>query len=324
MFVTSSDYLAEVKKLVQVSERLDIAVAFWGEGSDALIVPATNRAARIICNLSSGGTNPTPIRKLIELGFVVKQQNDLHAKVILSTDVAIVGSANLSTNGLQLEGGESAGWSEAGVLVTTSEELRDIARWFEAEWSRAREITTSHLDSAEAAWLLRRKARPKLKQAKSLFDLAPSEVRDRGVYILIWSDDASEGAYAAHLELVSKAEEDGLISPEALSQLSFYEDLGEVPQDAILISFKRHGNGKFSCDGVWLRVADLDQPANEVHRGLQIVKEIHEVQGVKIGARQRRELEKKLGPLLENLRVEFEGNYSGAIIPLDAALSKLK
>jgi len=324
MFITSGDYLAEVKKLVQVSERLDIAVAFWGEGSDALIVPATNRAARIICNLSSGGTNPAPIRKLKDLGFAVKQQDDLHAKVILGTDVAIVGSANMSTNGLQLEGGESAGWSEAGVLVTTSEELRDIARWFEAAWSRARDIDASHLDSAEAAWLLRRKARPKLKQAESLFDLAPGEVRDRGVYILIWSEDASEGASAAHLELVSKAEKDGLIDTEALSRLSFYEDLGEVPRDATLISFKRHGNGKFSCDGVWLRVAELDQPANEVHRGLQIVKEINEVQSVKIGPKQCRELEKKLGPLLENLRFEFEENYGGAIIPLDAALSKLK
>ncbi|WP_311965882.1 hypothetical protein, partial [Acinetobacter baumannii] len=103
------------------------------------------------------------------------------------------------------------------------------------------------------------------------------------VYILIWSEDASEGASAAHLELVSKAEKDGLIDTEALSRLSFYEDLGEVPRDATLISFKRHGNGKFSCDGVWLRVAELDQPANEVHRGLQIVKEINEVQSVKIG-----------------------------------------
>lgn len=42
------------------------------------------------------------------------QADDLHAKVYLSSNGVVVGSANASANGVGLEAGEQASWIEAG------------------------------------------------------------------------------------------------------------------------------------------------------------------------------------------------------------------
>jgi hypothetical protein len=321
MFISSKSYLTEVKKITQGLERLDIAVAFWGEGSDELILQSTNKMARIVCNLASGGTNPGPIRRLIDRKVQVRQLDELHAKVIVGDNSAIVGSANLSTNGLQLEAGESTGWTEAGVLVHSADELRDISEWFEAIWERTRAIAPSDLDKAEEAWKLRRLARPKTQQAETLFDLSPREVKDRRIFLLIWSEGASEGANEAFDALISQAQQQGVLDHVILNKLSFYEDLAEVPDDATIISFQRHAKGKYSCDGIWQRKSEFDVPASAVHAGLQIVFEKDQVLGIKTG--RKKDLEKVLRPVLDSLLDEFEGKYGGAMIPFDRVLEKL-
>ena len=48
-------------------------------------------------------------------GMTVMNHSTLHAKVYISEDTLIVGSANLSTNGIGLED-EAAKWLEASIV----------------------------------------------------------------------------------------------------------------------------------------------------------------------------------------------------------------
>lgn len=224
---------------------------------------------------------------------------------------------------MQLEGKEALGWSEAGLLTTSAADLRDIAQWFDAEWRRARPIEAQDLKEAALAWKRRRAARPKVKQVKSLLDFASSDVKDRNLYVVIWGEKASEGANAAYAKVVSQAEENAQLEPALLDKLSFYEHWPDLPEESILISFERHPNGKYSCDGVWRRLAELDVGPGKKHGGLQIVAEHDEIFGLRILKKQRKEFENILRPVLDDLWHEFEGPNKGAIIPLDRALAKL-
>lgn len=147
---------AEIKKLInsQSSELpICIAVAFWGRGSESLIVDE-NRKYQIICNLTSGGTNPSVIRKLATINNVdIKQHRTLHAKVVVAEKGAIISSSNFSTNGLMLEGVDSKTWQEAGIMVHQSNHLiQECGAWFKVLWEKAEQITEADLLAAEKAW----------------------------------------------------------------------------------------------------------------------------------------------------------------------------
>ncbi len=85
---------------------LDCAVAFWCKGAEALI--PKNVKPRIICDLTSGGTNPQVVRDFLErCKDKVKHLDSLHAKVYVGKNAAIVTSANASINGLGFEGNDT-------------------------------------------------------------------------------------------------------------------------------------------------------------------------------------------------------------------------
>jgi hypothetical protein len=161
MFLENSESIsARVETLFRThstSAPICIAVAFWGFGAEALF--ASRRATfRIVCNLSSSGTNPHVIRRLREMENVdILQLNKLHAKVVISDGGAIVSSANFSTNGLGLEGTGTS--LEAGVFVAAlSTTYADITEWFLQTWSQSKPIYESDLIRAEEAWARREAA----------------------------------------------------------------------------------------------------------------------------------------------------------------------
>jgi hypothetical protein len=131
-----------------------IAVAFWGAGAEQLIEEAGDRRFEIICNLASGGTNPAVIDHLRNLPNVtIRQMDRLHAKVAVTDRAAIVSSANLSANGLGLEGETASTWSEAGTLIeATSGEYQRVNAWFTRQWALARNISDADIEAAAAAW----------------------------------------------------------------------------------------------------------------------------------------------------------------------------
>jgi len=134
------------------AEPILIAVAFWGEGAQKLLNP--NKRYKIICNLATGGTNPKVIREIIALQNVeIKHLPDLHAKVMVCKQKAIVGSSNFSAAGLGIRGTHGASWIEAASLIESS----DARRWFNLHWSSALSVNEEALLSAEASWSNRTK-----------------------------------------------------------------------------------------------------------------------------------------------------------------------
>jgi hypothetical protein len=147
---------AEIKRIAAEGQAR-CAVAFWGRG--AVREFKHPKGLRIVCNLASGATNPAVIHELQRRGASLRQYDTLHAKVYLGQTSAVVTSANVSANGLALEGSEQAKWEEAGALLRAT---RPIEVWFENIWKRSRAVTRGDLESARKLWMARRHAKPTL------------------------------------------------------------------------------------------------------------------------------------------------------------------
>lgn len=159
MMFLSGEELTKAVRNITGGKDVCCAVAFWGSGADDLFTDVRGQKLRIVCNLRAGGTNPYAIKRLSKDGAVLRQRDDLHAKVYSSDRGAVVASANASANGLGLEGLEQAGWREAGVSMN---DTKPVAAWFEQLWSESRAIEPEDIQAAEKAWERRRKDRPSL------------------------------------------------------------------------------------------------------------------------------------------------------------------
>lgn len=175
MFVTGSGYLQAVKEVLKSPNKqvVYLAVAFWGKGAELLFDSLPKGIeVRVICNLTSGGTNPQTIRALQARGswVLVRQLNDLHAKVVCGDKVAVIGSANCSSNGLALQGLQCAGWREAGVVTKAAEVLADVRPWLDKLWQSAQEIDEADLALAQDNWGRRRALANKEDAGRFIFD----------------------------------------------------------------------------------------------------------------------------------------------------------
>ncbi|NIJ43502.1 hypothetical protein FHS78_003817 [Parvibaculum indicum] len=213
-FVSGSDILDEVRALIESSQHeIRIAVAFWGKGAVQRIAlnKRTDVPVEILCNASSGACNPDAMSELIGLPNVkVKNCNWLHAKVFLSTDALIAGSANVSANGLSLEGHqELKGWNEAAIVSTNGDAIDDAQRWFSAIWdnSNCEEVDDEFIGTIRPVWNARRRARPLSTSTKetdilSVLDSSPEVLTNRGIRVLRYpNENRSEGGEKATEEI---------------------------------------------------------------------------------------------------------------------------
>lgn len=188
MFLVDEVYSHEVKTLLSSDGPVDVAIAFWGRGAEDIIASSINGKRRIVCNLASGGTNPMVIRALYgTTNIEVRQDDSLHAKVLLGAAHGIVGSANFSANGLGFEGNERGNWVEAGFLLRDQAHLEEARRWFEKLWNSAQDIDEEMLVAAEESWRRNRIYRPKPRGDQ--FVIRSDNWRDylhRNIYIIIW------------------------------------------------------------------------------------------------------------------------------------------
>lgn len=150
---------AELNKLLEKTITSDcsvrMAVAFWGTGAKKQLNLSGNLNAKLICNLTTGGTNPHEIESMIESSLDVKMHNKLHAKIgLIGDDFSFVGSSNMSANGLGFEGGELDGWEEANVVFEGTN--TDISSRFDELWKQSKKIKKEHLKKAKEAWNQRR------------------------------------------------------------------------------------------------------------------------------------------------------------------------
>ena len=161
-FLTGSNIQAQVRSIASRSGPIMAAVAYWGKGAAELTGLCKRddpASVRIICDLLSGACNPTEIERLKDQDFSVKTLDRLHAKVWISGDEVIVGSANASHNGLPGDYEEAANASiEAAVLMRNSRLARKLSAWFEEQWCASSEIEEHHLEQAREMWRRRHRA----------------------------------------------------------------------------------------------------------------------------------------------------------------------
>ena len=155
-FLTGTDLSAKIRDLLS-GTNLRCAVAFWGDGAAKLLCTCSaenSKDAKIVCDLSMGGTYPPELKKLgaphnDKLRFL----NGLHAKVYISDAGAIVASANASSNGIAFTDESRPRHVEAGTFHSKDDsEWHKIVRWFDQIYKDAKKIDADALALARKRW----------------------------------------------------------------------------------------------------------------------------------------------------------------------------
>lgn len=165
-----------------------VAVAYVGEDWRSYL--ADPLPSEIIVSPTLG-SNPWAIEKIVKAlhGWEnVYFLRELHAKIYLAESSAVLGSSNLTKNGLS---GEEIGLKEACVLVNESEALRDLHNFYESLKADAQKQFPTTRDKIDAVSRLKES----WKRAKSegllsgsaepsrLIDFDPSE---DDIFHIVW------------------------------------------------------------------------------------------------------------------------------------------
>lgn len=328
MFITSIDYEQTLRTVVAEDGELLLAVAFWGRGAESVVLSRPKRKLRLICNLHSGASNPDTIDTLrCEKGVDVRQHDRLHAKVIIGSYTALVGSANLSSNGLNLEAEEVEGWEEAGIVVQDPHSLGEIRAWFESLWNKARQISDEDVRNAKLRWAQRRSTRIKSRSAIqqtgfTLQGLSQSDLLERPVYLAIYNSFLSEEAKAAyrkkHKELTGQPASDRSIKLPPM-----YEGWSQLPKDAHLIDLYYGPRGALRCYGVFIRAFDITFKYKDGMSGhLAICRKENELLSQRFRSQDAALLAKSLKPYIAGIwnSPKAKGDESGKVISLADAV----
>lgn len=192
-----------IKEAASTSRTVRIAAPFWG--ADAIKRLGLGRcekvggkpALRLLCNLESGACNPAPIKKLrYTLKWGVKSNPRLHAKVYIFDQVAIVGSANPSANGLALEGMEAASWHEICVRTKDRKEIDALAAWFDELYDDLESVRVDKktLAAAEELWSRRRRDSADIKtitarSLKAMASASDGKIVRENTHVWIYDDE---------------------------------------------------------------------------------------------------------------------------------------
>lgn len=149
MFLTDSDLSEKISEICG-GEDLSIAVAYWGDGAPARLSLGAMGAARILCDISSGSTNPVALTALgAPTNPNLRHKPGLHAKVYISSLGCIVCSANASESGI----GKQPRNIEAGIFCDIGGEVELSARrWFDGQWNGAEKLDAPALDLCKRNW----------------------------------------------------------------------------------------------------------------------------------------------------------------------------
>jgi hypothetical protein len=125
--VLSAGYWREVGKRAKGVNQRRAAIAFVTEdlvgfhSADVLVVNASLRAIR------SGGTAAKLLLNLHDDGVSIYNCENLHAKVLLLDDTAVIGSGNMSDMSSRAAGG----WQEAGLITNDAVCVAGVASFIE-------------------------------------------------------------------------------------------------------------------------------------------------------------------------------------------------
>jgi hypothetical protein len=169
---------------------------------------------------------------------------------VIGTNLAIVGSANFSTNGLNIQEEEFDGWQEAGYGTDKADDLQGMREWFDGQWGRGVEITSDLLAQAQAVWAARFRNRiSRSAPNRSVLSMSYEEVKGRNIYVAFYLDEASSEAEKVFASLKQGYELD---SPKPNgAELGFFEDWDGMRQGQKVISVRVGPRGGVDVEGVY-------------------------------------------------------------------------
>ena len=248
-FLATDENSEAIDLLLSGSSTLKCAVAYIGQGAHVRFGIDRNdssRAIQILCDLNSGCCNPDALLDMLEYRNITLRSIDcLHAKVYWSPERAEVGSANLSTNGLGLQGLEAARLIEAGCEVRDTATLQEIERWFDDHFKSASDVTQEAIERSRKVWDRRQAALRRMRASSG--SVLKAALKDEAAFanvflVFTWTDRSDAGNEAtkdAQLELGLGVES--------------YEDWDDLPHGSQLIAIacsdSRGSDASF--DGTW-------------------------------------------------------------------------
>lgn len=185
---------AEFRKARKRTLKAVVAVPFWGIGAASTLGLSKGIPVRVLCNLGQPGCNPDAIDEVRKLGIEVRTHARLHAKIYATEQIAIVGSSNVSTNGLTVEGAAAKGWIEANVSSDDPKFLADVHALFEQIWRdpETKPVRKSDIEAAQKA-RLNWPAPLAALGGKTLFAACRERPDDfRSVYVAAYTEDLGD------------------------------------------------------------------------------------------------------------------------------------
>ncbi|WP_202978191.1 phospholipase D-like domain-containing protein [Mariprofundus erugo] len=238
-------------------------------------------------------------------GILLKQHDRLHAKVIVGGRRALVGSANLSGNGLNLEGNEMSGWEEAGLVTTDPKQIGAIKEWFTMIWKSSRAITDAEVEDARCKWKERRATRvkndpPNSRSGFLLKELGSEELADRPIYLTIYRDWISDEAKRACR--MYEEELTGQQTSKSAKLPPMYENWPELPKEAQLIDLYYGPRGALRCYGVFTRTHDIKFTYLAGSKGhLAVCRRDDKIMGCLFGVKESQRFAEDLRPCIEKI-----------------------
>lgn len=173
-FLAGDDLSAAIKDTLR-GNNVRCAVAFWGNGAEALIRQSAGDPPRIICDVTLGGTSPKALGDLGAPGNKhLRYTPRLHAKVYISDIGAVVCSANASNNGIGFSGPPNL--MESGVfLAPTTGSYRQAEQWFDVLWRQAEQVDAEAVEIAKKRFRPERQPDSHAVRSGSLLDLVVSD-----------------------------------------------------------------------------------------------------------------------------------------------------
>jgi PLD-like domain len=138
-----------LKEAIGLNSQISIAVPFWGWDSKLRLGIQNGKKIKIVCNLASFGCNPHAIKELHDCGVNVRTNPRLHAKIYCTSKFAIIGSSNVSSNGIiDFEG--KIGSIEVNILSERIDFLSQIRSQFDEIWNHEETCIINKADISAA------------------------------------------------------------------------------------------------------------------------------------------------------------------------------
>lgn len=330
MFLDGSSYSDAARALASHEGPVDMAVAYIGSGA-AEQLGGGHKARRILCDLLSGGTNPKEVAKIQALaGVQIRHVDNLHAKVMLTSSYALVGSANFSENGVGWHDGVPGNLVEAGYRVTDDVQLDRIKTWFKRHWELSERITADILSQASINWKRRQAGRP--RPAGDRFIITPENWRSyagRGTKVVIWRrrTDAEEIASEGELPDGLAPGTSGPNNPQRkkLDRYHGWDNLLNLGPGVVLLDVRYQPRGKVVCNGARRTLAN----GHQVLRGsrtIDVMEVISVIDGQRLKTTERDQLVSWLQPEIQHHYIrwchELNPDYDegGVVVDLDRVL----